>query len=70
MGLGVRSQESGGEEKDERSDCFSAYSLQGAGAKQKCLAHLERELKALSQSRFQGNRDFARPVQSVTLILS
>ena len=47
------------------SDCFSAYSPQGAAAKQKCLAHLERELKALSQSHFQGNRDFARQVQSV-----
>ncbi len=23
------------------SDCFSAYSPQGASAKQKCLAHLE-----------------------------
>ena len=41
------------------SDCFSAYSPQGAAAKQKCLAHLERDLKALQTSRFQGNRQFA-----------
>ena len=41
------------------SDCFSAYSPQGAFAKQKCLAHLERDLKALQTSRFQGNRQFA-----------
>jgi len=28
------------------SDCFSAYSPQLAGAKQKCLAHLERDWEA------------------------
>ena len=32
------------------SDCWSAYSPQGALAKQKCLAHIERELKALETS--------------------
>jgi DNA-binding protein H-NS len=47
------------------SDCFSAYSPQEAGAKQKCLAHLERDLKALLASRFEGNRQFAAKVQSV-----
>jgi len=38
------------------SDCFSAYSPQSAAAKQKCLAHLERDLEALKTSRFEGNR--------------
>ena len=47
------------------SDCFSAYSPQGASAKQKCLAHLERDLKALETSRFQGNREFATKVMEV-----
>jgi transposase len=47
------------------SDCFSAYSPQGAFAKQKCLAHLERDLKSLKTSRFQGNRDFATKVIKV-----
>ncbi|NEQ80454.1 MAG: IS66 family transposase [Moorea sp. SIO2I5] len=47
------------------SDCFSAYSPQGAQAKQKCLAHLERDLKALLTSRFEGNRQFASKVQLV-----
>jgi hypothetical protein len=44
---------------------FSAYSPQEAGAKQKCLAHLERDLKALEKSRFEGNREFATKIQSV-----
>lgn len=44
------------------SDCWSAYSPQSAGAKQKCLAHLERDLKALEGSRFAANRDFAQRV--------
>ena len=47
------------------SDCFSAYNPQTAGYKQKCLAHLERDLKALQTSRFQGNRDFATKVIQV-----
>ena len=47
------------------SDCFSAYSPQGATAKQKCLAHLERDLKALQTSRFAGNREFATKVLKV-----
>ena len=32
---------------------------------QKCLAHLERDLKALETSRFQGNREFATKVMEV-----
>ncbi|WP_424103358.1 IS66 family transposase [Moorena producens] len=47
------------------SDCFSAYSPQGAASKQKCLAHLERDLKALETSRFKGNREFATMVEAV-----
>lgn len=44
------------------SDCFSAYNPMSAAAKQKCLTHLERDLKALHTSRFGGNRDFAQKV--------
>ena len=44
------------------SDCFSAYNPQAAAAKQKCLAHLERDLKALTTSRFVENRNFAKQV--------
>lgn len=44
------------------SDCWSAYGPQSAGAKQKCWAHLERELKALTTSRFPENREFAHRV--------
>ena len=47
------------------SDCFSAYGPQKAVAKQKCLAHLERDLKALKISRFAGNRKFAEEVGQV-----
>lgn len=47
------------------SDCFSAYNPQAAAAKQKCLAHLERDLEALKTSRFAGNRDFAARVEQV-----
>ncbi len=47
------------------SDCYSAYFRQSAYAKQKCLAHLERELESLKTSRFQGNRQFAHDVQLV-----
>jgi transposase len=47
------------------SDCFSAYNPQTAQYKQKCLAHLERDLKALQNSRFSGNRDFATKVIEV-----
>ena len=47
------------------SDCFSAYNPQTALAKQKCLAHLERDLEALKSSRFQGNREFAFGVEAV-----
>ncbi len=37
------------------SDCAYAYNPQSAAAKQKCLAHLERDLEALKTSRFAGN---------------
>ncbi len=47
------------------SDCFSAYGPQSAAAKQKCLAHLERDLEALKTSRFAGNREFAKGVSQV-----
>jgi len=47
------------------SDCFSAYSPQLAAAKQKCLAHLERDLDALLTSRFAANVDFVRNVKEV-----
>jgi DNA-binding protein H-NS len=47
------------------SDCFSAYGPQSAAAKQKCLAHLERDLEALKTSRFVGNREFAERVDQV-----
>lgn len=47
------------------SDCFSAYSPQPATAKQKCLTHLERELRALETSRFLGNRDFSAGVSDI-----
>jgi hypothetical protein len=47
------------------SDCFSAYNPQAAAAKQKCLAHLERDLEALVTSRFAGNREFAERVSKV-----
>ena len=44
------------------SDAWSAYGPQSAGAKQKCWAHLERELKALTTSRFLENREFAHRI--------
>lgn len=44
------------------SDCWSAYNPQSAAAKQKCLAHVERELKALEGSRLGANRLFAQKV--------
>ena len=50
------------------SDCFSAYNPQTATAKQKCLTHLERDLKALEPSRNACNRDFsARVTHLLTL---
>ena len=42
------------------SDCFSAYNPMPAAAKQKCLTHLERDLKALHTSRFAANQEFAQ----------
>jgi len=47
------------------SDCFSAYNPQTAAAKQKCLAHLDRDLEALKTSRFTGNREFAQRVGEI-----
>jgi transposase len=44
------------------SDCWSAYGPVGAEAKQKCLAHIERELKALETSHRSANRQFAQQV--------
>jgi len=46
-------------------DCFSAYGPQIAAAKQKCLAHLERDLDALKTSRFAANVDFAEKIKKV-----
>ena len=47
------------------SDCFSAYNPQSAAAKQKCLTHLERDLEALTLSRFDGNRLLASGVGEI-----
>ena len=42
-----------------------AYSPQKAAAKQKCLTHLERDLKALETSRFAANREFMKQVMPI-----
>jgi hypothetical protein len=47
------------------SDCWSAYSPQQATAKQKCLAHIQRELEAMHTSRFESNRQFASQVSAI-----
>lgn len=47
------------------SDCWSAYNPQAAGEKQKCLAHIERELKAMEKSLHNSNRLFARQVLEI-----
>jgi transposase len=47
------------------SDCWSAYSPQQATAKQKCLAHIQRELEAMRTSRFESNRQFASQVSAI-----
>lgn len=47
------------------SDCWSAYNPQQARAKQKCLAHIQRELEALAESRFESNRQFSSRVSAV-----
>ncbi len=47
------------------SDCFSAYSPQKAKAKQKCLTHFERDLKALETSRFADNRELVKRVSPI-----
>lgn len=44
------------------SDCWSGYSPVSALAKQKCFAHVERALKALLDSTWEGNRQFAEQV--------
>jgi hypothetical protein len=47
------------------SDCWSAYNPQSAALKQKCLAHIGRELEALSQSNLEGNQTFANQVTPI-----
>lgn len=47
------------------SDCWSAYNPQQAGNKQKCLAHIERELKGMEKSLHQSNRLFASRVLDI-----
>lgn len=47
------------------SDCWSAYNRQAAQAKQKCLAHIGRELKALTTSNFASNRQFSEQVMPI-----
>jgi hypothetical protein len=47
------------------SDCWSAYSPQQASAKQKCLAHIGRELEALTTSNFAANRLFAQQIMPI-----
>jgi hypothetical protein len=47
------------------SDCWSAYNPQQASAKQKCLAHIGRELEALTTSNFASNRLFAEQVMPI-----
>lgn len=47
------------------SDCWSAYSPQQANAKQKCLAHIQRELEAMRTSRFESNRQFSSQVSVI-----
>lgn len=47
------------------SDCWSAYSLANAQAKQKCLAHIKRDLEALKGSNFEGNQVFAQQVMPI-----
>ncbi len=42
-----------------------AYSPQKARAKQKCLTHFERDLKALETSRFASNREFRKRVSPI-----
>ena len=47
------------------SDCWSVYGPQKASAKQKCLAHIERELKGLESSHLAANREFAQKVSPI-----
>lgn len=44
------------------TDCWSANSKQSAVDKQKCLAHIERELKGMETSHLKANRIFAERV--------
>ena len=44
------------------TDCWGAYHRQNAQHKQKCLAHIGRELKALETSHFSENKLFAQRV--------
>ena len=52
------------------SDCWSAYGPQRAMAKQKCVAHIERELKAMETSKLKANRVFAQQVFPILRALS
>lgn len=47
------------------SDCWAAYNPQQAKAKQKCLAHIGRELNALTTSNLAANRRFAEQVMPI-----
>jgi transposase len=47
------------------TDCWAAYSPQAAAVKQKCLAHIGRELNALTQSNLTGNQTFAQQVMPI-----
>jgi transposase len=47
------------------SNCFSVYNPQTATAKQKCLTHLERDLRALETSQLAANRDFSSQVSAI-----
>jgi transposase len=47
------------------SDCWSAYNPVQTNAKQKCLAHIGRELNALTRSDFASNRLFAQQVSPI-----
>ena len=47
------------------TDCWSAYGKQSASAKQKCWAHIERELKRMETSHLTANRIFAAKVWTI-----
>jgi transposase len=47
------------------TDCWSAYGQAPASAKQKCWAHIERELKRMETSHLKANRIFAAKVWTI-----